>query len=129
MINDTRWPLRVALLHTAVVVMMVWVKNGLHGSRIAVAADRILRVVDAPVLWIADPILQSFTLRAEWFYRNVYLALGVHEVLVYGSVGALFYSIVCWAIVRIIRRRSGAYHLPPEDDNPLRVTQDREKNT
>jgi hypothetical protein len=91
---------------------MVSVKNGLHSSRLAVTADRMLRLLDAPVLWIIDLVLQAFTLPAQWFYPNIYLALGVHEVLVYGAFGAIFYAIVCWAVVGVIRRRRRVYDLP-----------------
>jgi uncharacterized membrane protein (DUF2068 family) len=114
MSSEIRWPLRVALLHTGIVVVAVGTKNGLHGTRAAVAADRMLRLVDAPVLWIVDVFLQSFSLPAQWFSPSIYVALGIHEALVYGTVGASFYAIVCWMAIRVIRRRTGARQLPQD---------------
>jgi hypothetical protein len=96
MINDlsTRYAVRAGAGHTAVVGAAVWVKNGLYGDPVAITADRWLRIVDAPVLWVIDRALQAFSLPAEWFYPNLALAMGVHEFFAYGIFGGALYACV-----------------------------------
>lgn len=103
MINDARlrYALWAGVLHTAVVLAVASVKNGLYGSLTSLSADRWLRIVDAPVLWLVDPALQTFSLPPEWFYGSLSLALGVHEVLAYGLFGGAFYSLLFGAFAAL----------------------------
>jgi hypothetical protein len=106
MINDirVRYALWAAIAHTVVVIAAVWVKNGLYGTLPSLAADRWLRVVDVPVLWLVDPALQNFSLPAKWFYPSLPLALGVHEALAYGLFGGAFYALMFGAFAAVKTR-------------------------
>lgn len=93
-IRAFRWSLGV---HTGFVLVMVVAHNlfrwEFHGPGLMI--NKILRLVESPVLWAVDPMAGILPLiPPEWTFGRLWVATATSEIILYGLLGGAFYSIV-----------------------------------
>jgi hypothetical protein len=95
------------LVHGALVVAVLSLEQTSRGGSLwGWDALRIFRgVVEFPVLWAIDGVLESFViLPIEWFRGDFDLAYHVNVALTYVLIGGAFYAPLAATVTALVRR-------------------------
>ena len=100
-----RWALAAGLIHTVLVVTASAVHNlGWTASPAAWEAGHLFRVVDAPMAWIINPVLQRYSVPPALVDAHVHRLLFVNETLVHSLFGGIFWALVAAAGALLVQR-------------------------
>lgn len=101
-----QWALLVAVGHAFFAATASSIHNLLWGEvSFAWEAGHALRLVDRPVVWAADWLLQRLTLPGKWLNLSATGTLAIHEALVYVVLGGAFWATLTYLLSHFLSYR------------------------